>query len=148
MDNDKEVFYRHCLSRCSLWFLYEGASPSRSKLLAPPLPSVLILFLWMMRKVLKRMKNKFSDFYFSSYQNKYIKMKDINERLYFIHQIIFFLQKWSNLHERSGIGWLERKIKFQIFVFRVMVIFGYGILTVKGAGIMMCGRFPSYIAHI
>ena len=36
---------------------------------------------------------------------------------------IFFLQKWSNLHERSGIGWIERKTKFQIFpifIYRVM----------------------------
>ena len=35
----------------------------------------------------------------------------------------FFL-KLSNLHETCGIGWIERKIKFQIFIFRVMVIFG------------------------
>ena len=28
---------------------------------------------------------------------------------------LVFLQKWSNLHERSGIGWIERKTKFQIF---------------------------------
>ena len=38
---------------------------------------------------------------------------------------IFFL-KWSNLYDRSGIGWIERKIKFQIFpifIFWVMVIF-------------------------
>ena len=32
-----------------------------------------------------------------------------------------FNQKWSNLHERSRTGWIERKIKFQIF--RVIVIF-------------------------
>ena len=33
------------------------------------------------------------------------------------------IQKWSNLHWRSGVGWIERKIKFQIFpifIFRVM----------------------------
>ena len=35
---------------------------------------------------------------------------------------IFFFQNWSNLHDRSGIGWIERKTKFQIFNFRVMVI--------------------------
>ena len=28
---------------------------------------------------------------------------------------IYFFQKWSNLNERSGIGWIERKTKFQIF---------------------------------
>ena len=35
----------------------------------------------------------------------------------------FFFQKWSNLHERSGIGWIQRKTKFKIFpifIFRVM----------------------------
>jgi len=30
-------------------------------------------------------------------------------------KIYIYLQKWSNLHERSGIGWIERKTKFQIF---------------------------------
>ena len=38
----------------------------------------------------------------------------------------FFIQKCSNLHERSGIGWIERKIKFPNFpisVFQIMVIF-------------------------
>ena len=40
----------------------------------------------------------------------------------YIGFIIYFFQKWSNSHERSGIGWIERKIKFQIFIFRVMVI--------------------------
>ena len=34
--------------------------------------SVLIRFSWMMRNVLKRMKNKFSDFYFSSYHETLI----------------------------------------------------------------------------
>ena len=29
----------------------------------------------------------------------------------------------SNVHERTWIGWIERKIKFQTFIFRVMVIF-------------------------
>ena len=29
--------------------------------------------------------------------------------------IHFSYQKWSNLHERSGIGWIERKTKFLIF---------------------------------
>ena len=33
-----------------------------------------------------------------------------------IHEVT----KWSNLHERSGIGWIERKTKFPIFIFRVM----------------------------
>ena len=33
-----------------------------------PTPSVFIRFLWMMRNVLKRMKNQFSNFYFSSYR--------------------------------------------------------------------------------
>ena len=36
--------------------------------LSPPPPSVLIPFSWKMRNVLKRMKNQFSDFYFSSYR--------------------------------------------------------------------------------
>ena len=35
----------------------------------------------------------------------------------------FFFQKCSNLHERCGIGWFKREIKFPIFIFRVMVIF-------------------------
>ena len=36
------------------------------------------------------------------------------------------MHKSSNLHERCGIGWIDRKTKFQIFpifIFRVMVIF-------------------------
>ena len=32
-------------------------------------------------------------------------------------KIRFFFSKWSNLHKRSEIGWIERKIKFQIFQF-------------------------------
>ena len=38
-----------------------------------------------------------------------------------INKLLFF-----NLHEKSGIGWIERKIKLQIFtifIFRAMVIF-------------------------
>ena len=34
-----------------------------------------------------------------------------------------FFQKWSNLRERTAIGWVKRKTKFQIFpifIFRVM----------------------------
>ena len=49
------------------------------------------------------------------------------------HQNQFFFQKWSNLHERSGIGWIERKIKFQIFpifIFRIMVIFRHFFLKI------------------
>ena len=34
-----------------------------------------------------------------------------------------FFFNFSNLHERSRIGWIERKTKFPIFIFRVMVIF-------------------------
>ena len=34
-----------------------------------------------------------------------------------------FFQKWVNLHERCGIGCIERKMKFPIFIFRVVVIF-------------------------
>merc|ERR1719154_279999 len=37
--------------------------------------------------------------------------------------IYIFFQKWSNLHGRCGIGWIEREINFQIFIKRVMVIF-------------------------
>ena len=47
---------------------------------------------------------------------------------YILKNPIFFFQMCSNLHERCGIGWIKRKIKFQIFpifIFRVMVIFGY-----------------------
>ena len=40
-----------------------------------------------------------------------------------LHQNNIFYSKISNLHERSGISWIERKIKFPIFIFRVMVIF-------------------------
>ena len=45
---------------------------------------------------------------------------------YFVQNFQFFFQKFSNLHERSGIGWIKRKTKFPIFVifiFRVLVIF-------------------------
>ena len=38
----------------------------------------------------------------------------------------FFSRKFSKLHERSGIGWIERKTKFPvfaIFIFLVLVIF-------------------------
>ena len=41
-------------------------------------------------------------------------------------KLAIFYSKCSNLHEISGIGWIERKIRFQIFttiIFRVMVIF-------------------------
>ena len=41
-------------------------------------------------------------------------------------KLILFFQKWSNVHERSEIGWIERKIKFKVFsisIFRVTVIF-------------------------
>ena len=31
-------------------------------------------------------------------------------------------QKCSNLHERSGIGWIERNIKFQIFIVMVILV--------------------------
>ena len=68
----------------------------------------------------------------------------------------FFLQKWSNLHERSGIGWIERKIKFHIFsifIFRVMVIFGHfcDVITPnnsenKNRNNFLFG-FPFYSAH-
>ena len=43
-------------------------------------------------------------------------------------KIYIFFQKWLNIYERSGIGWIERKITFQIFpiyIFWVMVIFYY-----------------------
>ena len=36
------------------------------------------------------------------------------------------LHKWSNFHERTAIGWIKRKTKFQIFpifIYPVMVIF-------------------------
>ena len=39
------------------------------------LPSVLIPFLWKMRNVLKRMKNQFSDFYFSIYREFHRKLR-------------------------------------------------------------------------
>ena len=42
---------------------------------------------------------------------------------FFVQNFQFFFQKFSNLLERSGIGWIERKTKFQIFpifIFRVM----------------------------
>ena len=32
-------------------------------------------------------------------------------------KINFFFQKWSNLHERSGFGWIEIKTKFGFFWF-------------------------------
>ena len=32
-------------------------------------------------------------------------------------------QNWPNLHERCGTCWIDRKMIFQIFIFRVMVIF-------------------------
>ena len=39
-----------------------------------------------------------------------------------VSKYIYFL-KWSNIHERWGMCWIERKINFPISVFRVMVIF-------------------------
>ena len=39
---------------------------------------------------------------------KYILMLNEDEKT-------FFLQKWSNLHERTAICWLKREFKFQIF---------------------------------
>ena len=38
-----------------------------------------------------------------------------------LHDIFFIklkkIKKWSNLHERPGIGWIERKTKFKIYYF-------------------------------
>ena len=36
-----------------------------------------------------------------------------------------FLLMWSNLHERSGIGWIERKTKFPIFPFLYISSYGH-----------------------
>ena len=50
----------------------------------------------------------------------------IGSSVIYAHQNPIFFQKWSNLHERCGISWIERKITvqiFSIFTFRVMVIF-------------------------
>ena len=58
--------------------------------------------------------------------------------IYFLYKMYFFtfflFQKCSNLHERSRIGWTERKTKFPIFaifIFRIMVIFVIKIETIK-----------------
>ena len=42
--------------------------------------------------------------------------------------IVSKIQKCSNLHARCEIGWIERKIKFLIFILRVMVIFMTSLL--------------------
>ena len=56
---------------------------------------------------------------------------DYNVEWWMVHakskskKYISFFQKWSNLHERTVIGWIKRKTKFHIlpiFMFRVMVI--------------------------
>ena len=46
--------------------------PTKDMQIPPPPPSVLIRFLWMMRNVLKRMKNQFFDFYFSNHRENFI----------------------------------------------------------------------------
>ena len=51
------------------------------------------------------------------------KFEEKKNLMIFYWKSIFFLQKWSNLQERSAISWIKRIIKFQIFIFRVMVIF-------------------------
>ena len=54
------------------------------------------------------------------------KLITFSKMFQYINMNIFFSQKWSNLHERSGIGWIKRKPQFQIFqifIFRVMVFF-------------------------
>ena len=71
---------------------------------------------------------KFSDFYFSSFRETFIEnwgddvtkmtitRKNKNWK--------FDFSWWWNLDERPAIGWIERKIKFQIlliFIFRVIV---------------------------
>ena len=45
----------------------------------------------------------------------------------------FFFQKCSNLHERCGIGWIERKIKFQIF--QIFFFSSYGWYGREGRSI-------------
>ena len=70
---------------------------------------------WMLfEKSIQQKKNIYSKFGFQKCSNKNI-----------IFSNIFFF-KCSNLHERSGISWIKRKIIFEIFtvfIFRVMVIF-------------------------
>ena len=130
----------------------------------PPQKWRIKKWLWTVRNVLNRtgkLIKKFSDFYFSSYCEKFIenwrfleqkwrimtitrkiKIGKIENliflfiqpcavlslnfttfgefffsilmfKIFFLNQMkFFFLQKWSNLHERSGIGWRERKNKF------------------------------------
>ena len=36
-----------------------------------------------------------------------------------------FFSKVVNSHERCGVCWIERKINFPIFIFRVMVVYGH-----------------------
>ena len=51
-----------------------------------PPPSVLLLFSWKMRNVLKRMKNSFSNFYLSSYHENWL----------------FWVQKWPLLKKSKS----------------------------------------------
>ena len=48
------------------------------------------------------------------------------KKYFFVQNFQNKIQKFSNMHEWSRIGWIERKIKFPvfiIFIFRVLVIF-------------------------
>ena len=79
---------------------------SQLRICRPP-PSVFIRFLWMMRSVLKRMKKiikKFSDFYFSSYREKFIENWGDD------------VTKWpKNDHYSKNENWKNLKYEFRIF---------------------------------
>ena len=47
----------------NLW----GCFPTKDMHIPPPTPSEVVIFIWKMHNVLKRMKNNFSHFYFLSY---------------------------------------------------------------------------------
>ena len=76
----------------------------------PPLE--MAIFTWKMRNVLKRMKNPFSIFFNYVRFCSQFQASLLNDR-----PKIKFSQKWSNLHERSVIGWIERKIQISDFYF-------------------------------
>ena len=117
----------------------------------PPSPQFWSIFMKdAQRNGLNRIKNQFSDFYFLSYREKFIKNwgDDVTKmtitrkiKIRKIWNFIFisiqpipdlscicdhfwnkikefsYFQKWSNLHERSRIGWMEKKNLIYIFFF-------------------------------
>ena len=80
------------------------------------------IFTWKKPTVLKRMKNKLSDFYYLSYGWLYLQFTgDTPSFLSVSPTKKNFFPKWPNLHESCAMCWNEWKVNFSIFNFWGMI---------------------------